>query len=785
MKKAKNLLVTLAIVAMLISMIPLQAFANQTFPTRLSGTTQYDTAAQIAEQGWAHGSHDAVLAAGMTGHTLVDALAAGTLAAVWNIPIILTEGTTLTPAAAAELTKLRVTRVYVTSGKAVIQQPVMDALKALGMEVIPLGGFDAAETSVNIAKEIAKRVPITSIALAGGSGADALSVASIAGVKKMPILYTDDATNLPVSVQGYIDGLSDISVSYVIGGTTIVSEAEKDQLPGTPIRYSGSTAYDTNQAVIQGFNKDFTFSNVFVANGATLVDALAGAPLAAVKNAAIVLTDGKSITGANPINSKLSSSSVVTALGGAAVVPQKVLATLGYGVVPPLGTEGPNPKPASSSSPLILYPKDNEVIYSINRILITWTEVPNAESYVVTVSNGSDLIMNETVTKPSYAIPEESSLDYNVTIRVAANVQGTEYWSQSIQIYVNDFNPSYSNFSFVIDTPKNIDPGKDLVINWGCFKHTDGYYDPTAPKFSPKGIIDHLRLGIGDYNADRTSTAPAIVDVWLDASATTYTVPASLLTAGHRYSIGLTGTSTTDEQDPNIFEIWPSNTECWVNLQDMNPELEGSPLGPVINYPSNQYIDQIGRTYVSWNSIPGATTYACEIDDLTDKRIIEKLFTQENNMIISSDFIKERYHLYRLRIAAIVNGQENWGPSKTFEYLSLGSYIPRIILPPTDHYTYPQQDLLISWADYYPNQRNDYLNGPPIYRLVLKDNASEKVVLSTVVADATSYTIDKSLLLQGHDYYVSIVIASGNDTSDPNYYDTSTYTTGPEFWISN
>ena len=42
----------------------------------------------------------------MTGHTHVDALAAGTLASVRDIPIILTEGNALSPVAAKELTKL-------------------------------------------------------------------------------------------------------------------------------------------------------------------------------------------------------------------------------------------------------------------------------------------------------------------------------------------------------------------------------------------------------------------------------------------------------------------------------------------------------------------------------------------------------------------------------------------------------------------------------------------------------------------------------------------------------
>lgn len=782
MKNLTKMLLTVAIVIIFLSLLPTLAIANQTFPDRLSGTTQYDTAAQIAEQGWAHGSSSAVLSAGMTGHTLVDALAAGTLASVWNIPIILTEGTNLTPAAAIELTKLRVTRVFVTSGTAVIQQPVLDALKAMGIGIIPLGGFDAAETSVNIAKAIAEKVSFSKIVLAGGSGADALSVASIAGAKNMPILYTDNAARLPVSVQSYLSGLSGINTSYVIGGSAVVSDSEKNQLLGTTIRYSGTSAYDTNKAVIQGFNQDFTFFNVFVANGNTLVDALAGVPLAAAKNAAVVLTDGTSLIAENHINSKLSSLSIVTALGGTKVVPGTVLMKLGYNNVS--SPEKPNPEP--SSAPLILYPKNNQsVMRFTNRpITVTWTEVPNAESYVLSLRDGSYEKVYKTVAETSYVIPDGYLPDETVILRVAAMIQGLEHWSQSVQIYVNESDPAMTGTSFTMDPlPKNIEQGKDIVLNWGVT-------GMTGQKSSPKGMAEYLHLIVGDFNADSTNPLDALVlETWLDARVKTYTIPASLLTEGHRYSVGLVGTNSVepidDPQDPNLFEYVPScsNQVFWVNLQDLNPELEGSPLGPVIQYPLNPYLYK--RAVVTWNSIPGANKYSCEIVDLTDRKIVETLYAQENRLTISSDFIKENYHLYRIRIAAIVNGQKNWGPSKTFENLVLGDYIPRISLPNPGVYTYPLQDIKISWTDIYPNQRNAYLVGQPVYQFVVKDSTSGKVVLSKDVSDITNYTIDKSLLLKGHDYTLKILTCSGKDKNDPNYFDTSNYESGAGFYISN
>ncbi|KLU64888.1 N-acetylmuramoyl-L-alanine amidase LytC precursor [Desulfosporosinus acididurans] len=332
MKKLTKLVTFFTLIIIAFNMLPQTVLADTAFPTRISGATQYDTAAQIADQGWGtSGSSAAVLAAGMTGPTLVDALSAGSLASALNIPIILTQGNTLTPIAANELTKLHVTKVYVTSGIAVIQQPVLDALKALNISVVPLGGYDASETSVNIAKEMAKSTSINGVVLTGGSGADAISAASIAGAKKMPILYTDNQASLPSSIRTYLTGISRVKNYYIIGGTAVISNAEMAQFSANSVRYAGYDAYDTNLSVLQGFDADINYANIFVANGRTLVDGLAGVPLAAGLKAPIVLTDGTNVKAGDYVHSKLTSTSVVTALGGPAVVSAHALNAISAG----------------------------------------------------------------------------------------------------------------------------------------------------------------------------------------------------------------------------------------------------------------------------------------------------------------------------------------------------------------------------------------------------------------------------------------------------------------------
>lgn len=331
MKKTKKALASLAIASMALTMVPFNAFASGTVPPRLSGTTAAQTAVAIADQtGW---TGTAILASSAS-YGMVDALTAGPLASYLKAPILLTgAGSALDVDTKAELTKLNVKTVYVTSGTAVIKQSVLDELTGMGITVVPLGGKDRAETSVNIA---AKMPAATKVVIANGLQ-DALSIAAIASAANAPILLTDK-DKLPDSVAGFLAANPGITSSDVIGGTGIISDAVKAKLPGAT-RHAGNSAYDTNNQVIQDFASSLKFDNVFVANGVTGIDALAGAPLAALTKSAIVLTDGTVPAAATFVSGKLAAGSVVTALGGAAVVSDAVVTGVKTGVVtPPTGT---------------------------------------------------------------------------------------------------------------------------------------------------------------------------------------------------------------------------------------------------------------------------------------------------------------------------------------------------------------------------------------------------------------------------------------------------------------
>lgn len=292
---------------------------------RLGGKDRYETAAKIAQEGWKTSEY-AVLSAGMN-ENLVDALTAAPLAKAKNAPILLTEGKTLNAFAKQELTRLGVKTVYVTSGSGVIQKPVLDQLAGMGITVKSVGGKDRFETAINIAKELPAVNEL--VVTTAWANADALSVASIAAAKGMPILLTD-AKGLNSSVKAYVDSIkTKVAKTYVLGGTGAVSDSVKSALPNSD-RIGGADRYATNQEILKAFASDLKHGQVFVANGkdAHLVDSLAGSPYAAMSKSPLVLIDGKlSEVTKNFVKLNLLPNKVA-ALGGEPVVGNDVLNTL-------------------------------------------------------------------------------------------------------------------------------------------------------------------------------------------------------------------------------------------------------------------------------------------------------------------------------------------------------------------------------------------------------------------------------------------------------------------------
>ena len=365
--------------------------------TRLGGNNRYETAAEISQQGWADGSSEfAVLSSGLN-ENLVDALTSAPLAHAKNAPILLTDSEKLSDRTKAELIRLGVKTVYLTTGVNVFNNAVINTLEQeLKITVIPLGGKNRFETALNIAKELGSFSEI--MVSTAYSNADALSAASIAAYKGIPIVLSNvDA--LPESVASFIASLQvKPSTTYVLGSEGVLSAAVEQSLPN-PVRLGGSNRFETNVEIVMAFQNDFETNKVYLANGQNdhLVDALAGSSLAAQTASPMILVNEDSVPVVTETLVKDSMFPVhaknIVALGSESVVSDNIVNDLGTIVeyATPNATEGGTTSNVSINHGVAIL-ADGVNVNNINAQYNVYVEGNNVTLNNVTV--GEALILN-------------------------------------------------------------------------------------------------------------------------------------------------------------------------------------------------------------------------------------------------------------------------------------------------------------------------------------------------------------------------------------------------------
>ncbi|MCS0670413.1 cell wall-binding repeat-containing protein [Cytobacillus firmus] len=248
---------------------------------RISGMDRYETAVNVAYEGWHHTGANEILLA--TGTDFPDALAAAPLGYYLDAPILLTKKNSLPNSVIQAIRDLDVEKVTIIGGTGVVSQGVENYLKnTLGLTVGRISGKTRYETAV----QIANKLPLqeTSIVVSGENYPDALSIGPYAAMNGIPILLTQ-ANTLPSPTAAQAKKYSH---TFVIGGTGAVSENVRKQLPG-PDRISGKNRYETSANVSkQLFSAGI--DSAFVTTGSNFADALTGSVLAGFYAQPIVLT---------------------------------------------------------------------------------------------------------------------------------------------------------------------------------------------------------------------------------------------------------------------------------------------------------------------------------------------------------------------------------------------------------------------------------------------------------------------------------------------------------------
>ena len=302
---------------------------NPITASRIYGINRYETSYEILKNGW-NTSEYVVFASGLD---YPDALCATPLATKYNAPILLLENRSLK--AQTELVELlknrNVKHAFIVGGTGVIPSYIEKELSEMGITSERLGGKDRYETSVAIAEEVGNTTG--QVALAYGLGfADGLSIASIAGMKNIPILLTN-TEELPSGVSNYIKN-SNISKTFIIGANGVISDSIASKLPNAE-RLGGRDRYETNKNVFDRFKSELNLNELYIASALDFPDALSVSALAG-KNSNFVLLSNLKVAEASS-KSIMSSSKInlknVYVLGSNKMITDNVLYDLGVNLI--------------------------------------------------------------------------------------------------------------------------------------------------------------------------------------------------------------------------------------------------------------------------------------------------------------------------------------------------------------------------------------------------------------------------------------------------------------------
>lgn len=260
-------------------------------PGRIAGNNRVETSLQAWRQG------------GFTGPSLViaigkaapDALSAGPLAAALGAPLVLSNGTFVEPGTVAEIQARGIRDVRLVGGQVTFDPATLGALQARGVQVSRIYGMNrygtaAAVAAQTIAEWNQRGITQTPILIANGlSFPDALSAGAGAAFIHGVVVLNAGAS-LPPETAEFIQAhqMQSGASIFPIGGPAVRAwnQAGLAGYKSQPIQ--GLDRYQTAQFVAQAFAPGA--SSAVIASGVNFPDGLAGAALAAHRNACLLLT---------------------------------------------------------------------------------------------------------------------------------------------------------------------------------------------------------------------------------------------------------------------------------------------------------------------------------------------------------------------------------------------------------------------------------------------------------------------------------------------------------------
>lgn len=267
------------------NMMSLSSTANNTTVERIAGQNRMRVAENISRRGW--NSSDTVIIA--NGYKFTDALSGTPLAAHHNAPMLLVSDKGIDSETLTEIARLKARNVIILGGPRSVPEHISNTLKNRGLNVRRIAGQNRYDTSRMIAEEvISLRGPSTAHLVNGDAYADAVSISTVAGRYKQPILLTR-ANELHPEVRKLTNTIKDWRI---IGGTTSISNTAENQLKSrvsNATRLSGKDRYEVNKRVLNHWG--ISGGRVYIGSGTAFADILTGSIIASRENSGVLLLD--------------------------------------------------------------------------------------------------------------------------------------------------------------------------------------------------------------------------------------------------------------------------------------------------------------------------------------------------------------------------------------------------------------------------------------------------------------------------------------------------------------
>ncbi|PKK39892.1 hypothetical protein ABB02_00681 [Clostridiaceae bacterium JG1575] len=246
---------------------------------RIHGATRHQTAVLLSQKQFV--SSDAVVL--VNGQAMADALVASPLAQTYKAPVLLVEKNQMPAETLKEINRLGAKNILVVGGEQVISSQLLKSLS--GKSIKRFAGFDRYDTSRLVADEVVKHSGTLSAFFVG---ADAYADAVAAGAY---VKVSDNYGISPVVLvkTGRIPKLTTVRRAFVLGGEKSISKDLEQEIYNRGYvteRLAGADRNETTLVLAKRFLD--SQSNIVLANGMSLVDALVAGGYAASQKAPLL-----------------------------------------------------------------------------------------------------------------------------------------------------------------------------------------------------------------------------------------------------------------------------------------------------------------------------------------------------------------------------------------------------------------------------------------------------------------------------------------------------------------